>query len=65
MNLKIGHLPVLIGGALPGSALGYLLCVAARSLFRLAQDVSDGILWSLEKGKYSSRRQLLSNRSIG
>ena len=39
MNLKMGHLPVLIGGALTGSALGYLLCVAARSLFRLAQDL--------------------------
>ncbi len=39
MNLKIGHLPVLIGGALTGSALGYLLCVAARSLFHLAQDL--------------------------
>jgi hypothetical protein len=39
MNLKIGHLPVLFGGALAGSALGYLLCIAARSLFLHIEDL--------------------------
>jgi hypothetical protein len=39
MNLRIGHLPVLLGGALTGSALGYLLCVAARGFFPDVKDL--------------------------